>query len=115
MNDMRMNRLVRTSSSEIYLIWRNDERVGQVDIHYASGTIYATLLLEGDFSSEQEEDLVAMIDEDIVSSYMPRFERDDFVVHVFRAEEIRRYTDPSMDLDDIQDFDFGDEDEDENN
>lgn len=114
MNDVRLNRLVRTDSSEIYLIWRGEERVGQVDIHYAAGTIYATLLLEGEFSSEQEEDLVTMIDEDIVSSYMPRFERDDFVVHVFRAEEIRRYTDPSMDLDDIQGLDFEDDEEDDN-
>ncbi len=114
MNNVRLSRLVRTDSSEIYLIWRNDERIGQVDIHYASGTIHATLLLETDFSSEQEEDLVAMIDEEIVSSYMPRFERDDFVVHVFRAEELRRYTDPSMDLDDIEGFHFEeDEDEDE--
>ncbi|MER3473704.1 MAG: hypothetical protein C4335_06645 [Armatimonadota bacterium] len=112
MSNLRLNRLVRTESSEIYLIWRNNERVGQIDIHYASGTIYATLLLEGDFAPEQEEALIAMIDEDIVSSYMPRFERDDFVVHVFRAEEIGRYTDPSMDIEDIEGFDFGDENED---
>jgi len=113
MNNVRLNRLVRTESSEIYLIWRNNERIGQVDIHYAAGTIYATLLLEGDFAPEQEETLVAMIDEDIVSSYMPRFEREDFVMHVFRAEEIGRYTDPSMHLDDIEGFDFEDEDEEE--
>lgn len=113
MNNLRLNRLVRTESSEIYLIWRNDERVGQVDIHYAAGTIYATLLLERDLAPEQEENLIAFIDEDIVSSYMPRFERDDFVVHVFRAEEIGRYTDPVMDLEDMESFNFEDEDEDE--
>lgn len=111
MNNLRLNRLVRTESSEIYLIWRNNERVGQVDIHYASATIYATLLLEGDFAPEQEEALIARIDEDVVSSYMPRFERDDFVVHVFRAEEVGRYTDPSMDIEDIEGFDTEDEDE----
>jgi hypothetical protein len=108
MNNVRLNRLVRTDTSEIYLIWRNNERIGQVDIHYAAGTIYATLLLEQDFAPEQEETLIAMIDEDIVSSYMPRFERDDLVVHVFRAEEVGRYTDPTMDL---GEFDFEDEDE----
>lgn len=114
MNNLRLNRLVRTDSSEIYLIWRNGERVGQVDIHYASGTIYATLLLEADFTPEHEESLVGMIDEDIVSSYMPRFERDDFVVHVFRAQEIGRYTDPAVDLDNLEGFEFdeGEEDKD---
>lgn len=113
MSNLRLSRLVRTESSEIYLIWRNNERVGQVDIHYASGTIYATLLLEQDLAPEQEEMLVTILDEDIVSSYMPRFEREDFVVHVFRAEEIGRYTDPSVDLEDMEGFPFEDEDEEE--
>lgn len=110
MNNIRFSRLVRTDSSEIYLLWRNEERLGQIDLHYASGTVYATLLLEEDLSVEQEEALVTMIDEDIVSSYMHRFEREDFVVHVFRAEELRRYSDPPMN---IEDFDFGEEDDEE--
>jgi len=113
MSNLRLSRLVRTESSEIYLIWRNNERLGQVDIHYASGTIYATLLLEQDLAPEQEETLVTMLDEDIVSSYMPRFEREDFVVHVYRATEIGRYTDPGVDLEDMEGFPFEDEDEEE--
>ncbi|MCS6949859.1 MAG: hypothetical protein NZ520_05280 [bacterium] len=113
MNNLRLSRLVRTESSEIYLIWRNNERIGQVDIHYATGTIYATLLLEQDLAPEQEETLVSILDEDIVSSYLPRFEREDFVVHVFRAHEIGRYTDPSIDLEDMEGFDFEDDDEEE--
>jgi hypothetical protein len=58
-------------------------------------------------SVQEEEDLLAQIDDDVVSSYLPRFEREDFVAHVFRGEEISRYTDCSGAIDDL------DEDEDE--
>jgi hypothetical protein len=89
----RLTRLVRTNSSEIYLIWEENNRVGQVDLHYAHDTIHATLILESDLSVTSEEELLTQIDEDIVSSYLPSFERDDFLVTVFRGEEISSYTD----------------------
>ncbi len=50
-----------------------------------------------------EEELLAQIDDDIVSSYMPRFEREDFVAHVFRGEQISRYTDCSGAVDELDD------------
>jgi hypothetical protein len=89
----RLTRLVRTNSSEIYLIWEDNNRVGQVDLHFAHDTIHATLILEADLSVTSEEELLTQIDEDIVSSYLPSFERDDFLVTVFRGEEISSYTD----------------------
>lgn len=89
----RLTRLVRTNSSEIYLIWEENNRVGQVDLHYAHDTIHATLILEADLSVTSEEELLTQIDEDIVSAYLPSFERDDFLVTVFRGEEISSYTD----------------------
>jgi|SRR5262245_7789510 hypothetical protein len=89
----RLTRLVRTNSSEIYLIWEENNRVGQLDLHYAHDTIHATLILEADLSVTSEEELLTQIDEDIVSSYLPSFERDDFLVTVFRGEEISSYTD----------------------
>ena len=89
----RLTRLVRTNSSEIYLIWEENNRVGQLDLHYAQDTIHATLILETDLSVTSEEELLTQIDEDIVSSYLPSFERDDFLVTVFRGEEISSYTD----------------------
>jgi hypothetical protein len=89
----RLTRLVRTRSSEIYLIWEDNNRVGQLDLHYAQDTIHATLILETDLSVTSEEELLTQIDEDIVSSYLPSFERDDFLVTVFRGEEISSYTD----------------------
>lgn len=112
----RLSRLVRTASSEIFLIWEDDRRIGQIDLHFAieSRTVHATLLLEADLTVAVEEELLAQIDDDIVSSYLPSFEREDFLVTVFRGEEISNYTDSSGALDDMDDDRFGDdEDEDE--
>ena len=89
----RFTRLVRTQSSEIYLIWEEENRVGQLDLHYAGETVHATLILEADLSVTSEEELLTQIDEDVVSSYLPSFDRTDFLVTVFRGEEISSYTD----------------------
>lgn len=104
----KLTRLVRTNTSEIYLIWDGDKRMGQVDLHYAHDTIHATIVFEADLTVSDEEELLAQIDDDIVSSYMPRFEREDFVAHVFRGEEISRYTDCSGAMDDLDEEDESD-------
>jgi hypothetical protein len=106
-NRFKLTRLVRTHSSEIYLVWEADKRVGQLDLHYAHDTIHATIIFEADMNVTDEEELMAQIDDDIVSSYLPRFEREDFVAHVFRGEEISRYTDCSGAMDDMEDVDDG--------
>ena len=77
-------------------------RVGQLDLHFAHDTIHATLILEADLSVSAEEELLTQIDEDIVSSYLPSFDRNDFLVTVFRGEEISSYTD-SQSLEDDDD------------
>jgi hypothetical protein len=81
----------------VYIIWDQDERrAGQIDIHYADLTIHATVILEQRLSQEQEEDLIALIDDDIASSYLPAHERDDLVVTVFSGNELRSYTDAPL-------------------
>ncbi|MBC8141227.1 MAG: hypothetical protein H7Y38_07275 [Armatimonadetes bacterium] len=99
----RMTRLVRTQSSEIYLIWEDERRIGQFDVHYAHDTIHGTLMLESDLSLDQEEGLIAQIDDDIVQAYLPSFDREDFLVTVFRGEEISHYTDTSGAMDELDD------------
>src|SRR5947199_1971078 len=89
----RFTRLVRTQSSEIYLIWEEGNRVGQRDLHYAGETIHATLILETDLAVTSEEELLTQIDEEIVSSFLATFERDEFLVTVFRGGVVSSYTD----------------------
>lgn len=97
--EFKLSRLVRTVSSEIYIIWQGDTRVGQVHLHYAHDIIHTALLLEVDLTVTEEEDLLESIDEDIVSSYLPSFDREDLLVTVFRAEEISSFSYASNDLD----------------
>ena len=97
----RMTRLVRTQSSEIFLLWDDDRRIGQLDLHYAHDTIHGTLLLEADLTVEEEEGLISQIDDDVVQSYLPSFDREDFLVTVFRGEEISQYNDSSNAMDDM--------------
>ncbi len=96
----RLMRLVRTDSSEIYVIWEGEERVGQIDLHYARETIHATLILETNLSITSEKELLEQIDQDVVSSYLPIFERDNLLISIYRGEEINTYTDPHATLDD---------------
>ncbi len=98
-NQFKLSRLVRTAASEIYVIWQGETRVGQVHLHYAHDTIHAALLLEVDLTVPEEEDLLEAVDEDIVSSYLPSFEREDLLVTVFRAEEISSFSYASNDID----------------
>ena len=99
--DFKLSRLVRTVSSEIYVIWERETRVGQLHLHYAHDIIHAALLLEVDLSVTEEEELLETIDEDIVSSYLPSFEREDLLVTVFRAEEISSFSYASNDIDSL--------------
>lgn len=109
----RLSRLVRTQSSEIFLIWEEDRRIGQLDLHYAHTTIHATLVLEADLPVSAEEELLSQIDDDVVSSYLPSFEREDFLVTVFRGEEISTYNDAAGALDDMDDEEGFDPDDDD--
>lgn len=95
----KLSRLVRTVASEIYVIWDGETRVGQLHLHYAHDTIHAALLLEIDLTVHEEEDLLTSIDDDIVSSYLPSFDREDFLVTVYRAEEMSSFSYASNDID----------------
>ena len=98
-SQFRLSRLVRTVASEIFVIWDGETRVGQLHLHYAHDTIHAALLLEVDLTVPEEEDLLETIDEDVVSSYLPSFEREDLLVTVFRAEEVSSFSYSATDID----------------
>ena len=106
-NYFRLSRNVRTVSSEIFIIWDDNIRVGQLHLHYAHDTIHAAVLLEVDLSVREEESLLETIDEDVVSSYLPSFEREDLLITLFRAEELSSFSYSSQDIDT-----FGTDDED---
>ena len=94
MSRFRLVRLLRTFSSEVYLVWEGDSRVGQVDIHYADSSVQADVFLEADLSDEERQELFAQLDDDVVSSYLPSFERDQFIITVFAGREVDSFNYP---------------------
>ncbi len=103
---VRLSRVVRTQSSEVYLLWEDDTRLGQVDLHFGPDLIHATLMLERELSGEQQADLIDQIDQDVVSSHLPRFGREDFLVTVFQGRELEPFSDgpDEDDFDDEEDY-----------
>ena len=104
---VKLVRVVRTETSEVYIIWQDDTRLGQVDIHYGYDLINATLVLEKDMDAEQQADLVDQLDQDVISSHLPQFAREDFLVTVFRGAEQESFSDGEPDVD--EDDEEGDE------
>ncbi len=77
--DVRLVRVVRTETSEVYIVWQGDTRLGQADIHYGPDIINATLVLEKDLDSEQQAELVDHLDQDVIASHLPQFAREDLL------------------------------------
>lgn len=97
MNSFRLVRLLRTLSSEIYVVWRREQRIGQIDLHYADNSVQADLFLETALEEEERFDLIRQLDEDVVSSYLPSFDRDQFIVTVFVGQEVDSFNYPLED------------------
>lgn len=107
--DVKLVRVVRTTSSESYMIWQDDTRLGQVDVHLGMDLIHATLILEKDLDAAAQAKLIEILDLDIVSSHMSAYERENFLVTVWRGTELESFSDGEPDVDDDDD----DEDEEE--
>ena len=99
MNAFRLVRLLRTLSSEIYVIWRGEQRVGQADIHFADNSVQADLFLESPLAEDEQKDLIRQLDDDVVSSYLPSFDRDQFIVTIFIGQEVDSFNWPPGDDD----------------
>jgi hypothetical protein len=103
--NIKLVRVVRTTSSEIYIIWQDDVRLGQVDLHFGDDLIHATLILEKDLDADTQADLVDQLDQDVVSSHLSQFERENFLVTVFRGSELESFSDGEPDVEDEEDGD----------
>jgi hypothetical protein len=106
--NLKLVRVVRTRSSEVFIIWQGDTRLGQADIHFGDDLIHATLILEKDLDADQQAELVDTLDHDVVSSHLAQFERENFLVTVWRGTELESFSDGEPD---VEDDDSDEEDE----
>ncbi len=103
-------REIRTPQSEAFVIERDGEEIGRVDLHYSGSTAYATLNVPADIDDDTIEELIGEIDERLVMSWEPL--RDDFIVTVWAGREVGVFSE-SGDDDDEDDEEFEDDDEDD--
>ncbi len=91
MEAARFERAVRTESSEIFAIYGGARRIGRVDLHYGRFEVHATLVLDVDLADDELQQLIDQLDEELVQTHDP--EREDFLVTVFKGEELGFYSD----------------------
>lgn len=97
---IRFVRVVRTTNSEQYILWDDETRLGQIDIHYSLDLINATLILEKEMDVTTQNAIIDQIDEEIITSYLPRFERENFLITIYHGKELEPYADGEPDIDD---------------
>ncbi len=94
MADYRYDRHVRTAYSEGYEIRDGEQRLGHLDLHYASQEVYGTLILENELDEDTLLELIERLDDDLVlSAEMPR---QDFLVNVYHGHDVGLYNDDFM-------------------
>lgn len=107
-DSVRFSRVVRTATSENYVILNGDsEVVGALDLHYVGSTgidrIYGSVILLGRLEQEEEEQVVRRIHEEIVESFASDWTQAEVVLEVYVGRHVATYPD----VDDYED-DYGD-------
>ncbi|MBM3140233.1 MAG: hypothetical protein FJZ92_08475 [Chloroflexi bacterium] len=96
----QFEREARTPYSEVWTIEVDDVALGRVDIHYTSSVTFATLAVVSRIDDEALEELIGEIDDRIVTTADPH--REDFVVTVWRGEQVGVFAEDDLDDDDDQ-------------
>ncbi len=81
----------RTPSSESYTILDDDSPIGRLDLHYTPTLVHATLCVAESLTSEQIQDLIEDIDDELVD--VVGVAREEFIVHVFQGREAGVFSD----------------------
>ena len=89
--DYWFERDCRTPHSESYAVIDDEHAIGRVDLHYAPTMVHATLCVPESFTTEDIQELMATIDEELVD--LVGVARDEFVVHVFQGREAGVFSD----------------------
>ena len=91
MVEFDFERECRTPYSECYTILDNEERnVGRVDIHFADTIIHATLNVAENLTTEEIQDLIDIVDEELLDSV--GIVRQEVIIHVHQGRDIGVYS-----------------------
>ena len=86
MGKFYFGRECRTSFSECYTVLREEDALGRVDIHFADTVVHATLSIAENLTTEEIQDLVDTVDEELVDSV--GINRQEVIVHVHQGRDL---------------------------
>ncbi|HCL28913.1 MAG TPA: hypothetical protein DIC52_10800 [Candidatus Latescibacteria bacterium] len=79
-------REARTAQSECYTVMTEESAVGRVDIHFADTVVHATLNVAESITTEEIQDLIDIIDEQLMDSV--GITRQEVIVHVHQGRDL---------------------------
>lgn len=80
------DREARTAQSECYTVVTEESAVGRVDIHFADTVVHATLNVAESITTEEIQDLIDIIDEQLMDSV--GITRQEVIVHVHQGRDL---------------------------
>lgn len=86
MGNFYFERECRTPHSECYTVVEDDNTIGRVDLHFTDTVVHATLSVGESLTTEQIQDLIDTIDEDLVDSV--GITREEMIVHVHQGRDL---------------------------
>ena len=79
-------REARTAQSECYTVMTEESAVGRGDIHFADTVVHATLNVAESITTEEIQDLIDIIDEQLMDSV--GITRQEVIVHVHQGRDL---------------------------
>ncbi len=92
MDNLRYDRLCRTSKSEAWLVSQGEDPMARLEIHFTPPLVYGLLIVEKPLDEQEIPELIDEIDRSLLWSH--GVAREDFVVTVYRGEQLGVFSDP---------------------
>ena len=86
MGQFFFEREARTAQSECYTVMTDESAIGRVDIHFADPVVHATLNVAESITTEEIQDLIDIIDEQLMDSV--GITRQEVIVHVHQGRDL---------------------------
>ena len=88
-------RETRTPYSECYILLRDDDAIGRLDMHFAEPVVHATLNVDDSVTSEDLQDIIDDIEAELLDAL--GIFRQEIIIHVHQGKDLGVYTTTSFD------------------
>ena len=90
MANFYFEREARTPQSECYTVLQDENAVGRLDVHFANQVVHATLNVAESLTSDDIQDLIDTMDEELMDAV--GVARQELIVHVHQGRDLGVFT-----------------------